>query len=1045
MKRDREPFSPRTAAIHSRLRGAELHRGVCPYCGVGCGQAVFTKAGEIIDIEGDLASPVNEGRQCPKGADCYQFVRNPHRVTKVKYRAPHSDHWEERPLGWALDRVAQLIKESRDAGFKERDEATGITVNNVENVALLGGTANDNEECYLLRKLFTGGLGLVPVENSSRLCHSSTVAALVPSFGFGASTNPVRDLQNSDCILIMGSNIAEAHPVAFYWPVQAQKKGAMLVHVDPRFTRTSAVCDVHIGIRPGTDLAFYGGIIRYILENDLWFDEYVKRFTNAATLISPDFAYDEETGLFAGYDPATDSYANEPHAWEYQMEPGPDGQPKQDPSLQDPQCVFQILRRVYAPYTPEKVAEVCGCRPQDVVKVAELLSRSSGRERTSAICLSLGATQHAAGAQIIRAAAMVQLLLGNIGRPGGGLVALRGHANVQGATDVSTLFGTLPNYLPMPHATPKEATLAAYLASGHAAGASRGTDEGLWKLEAERGAWASLPQYMVSLLKAWYGDAATPDNEFGYQWLPKLDEDESTASYFLRMHMGDVDGLVVVGQNPAVTNPNARLAREALRKLRWLVVLDLLETETAAAWYADPTGPPSEEVGTEVIMLPAAAVTEKDGSFANTDRLLQWHRKAVDPPDDARSDAWIVHQLGLRLKALYADSDEPKDAPMQALTWDYDHDDLDVDVEQVLAEMNGFVIGTGERVAGAGDLRADGSTACGCRLYAGVYPAEGNLSKRLERGPEGGYYPEYRYAWPANSRILYNRASADAEGKPWSERKKLVWWDAGEGRWTGLDRPDFDLTKAPDYLPAAGARGGAALPGDAPFTVHIDGRGWLFAPYGLKDGPLPVYYEPPESPCLNPVVSHQWPPGTYVPPGTQNRLAPPADPDYPLVATTYRLTEHYNGGSTSRQDGWLVELQPEQFAEISPELARCRGLQTGDWAVISTPRASIEMRVVVTPRLRLGPVAGQDVEVVGLMCNFGYIGEAVGAIVNDLPSFTMSPDSDIHGAKSFVCQLRAGRLTGARQPSAQAPAPVPGAGVPVPDTAWAAQPEGREP
>ncbi len=1045
MTESRQPLSPRTAAIHSRLRGAELHRGVCPYCGVGCGQAVYAKAGEIINIEGDLASPINEGRQCPKGANTYQFVRNPHRLTTVKYRAPHSDHWEEKPLGWALDRAAQLIKESRDAGFRDRDEKTGIAVHNVENVALLGGTANDNEECYLLRKLFTGGLGLVPVENSARLCHSSTVAALVPSFGFGASTNPVRDLENSDFILIMGSNIAEAHPVAFHWPVQAQKKGALLVHVDPRFTRTSAVCDVHIPIRPGTDIAFYGGVIRYILETGRWFDEYVRRFTNAATLIDPDFDYDEATGLFVGYDPATDSYAGQPHAWEYQMEPGPDGQPKQDPTLQDPHCVFQILRRVYSVYTPEKVAEVCGCRPQDVVKVAELLCRNSGRERTSAICLALGATQHAAGAQIIRAAAIVQLLLGNIGRPGGGIVALRGHSNVQGATDVSTLFNTLPNYLPVPHAMPEQATLAGYLAGGHAAGSRRGgASDGLWKLETERGAWASLPQFMVSLLKAWYGDAATAANEYGYQWLPKLDEDESTASYFLRMHKGDVEGLVVVGQNPAVTNPNARLAREALRKLRWMIAIDLLETETAAAWYADPTGPPPTDVGTEVILLPAAAVTEKSGSLSNTDRLVQWHEKAMDPPGDARSDAWLVYQLGLRLKALYADSEEPKDAPIKALTWEYDHDHADVDVEQVLAEMNGYAVPGGERLAGPADLRDDGSTACGCRLYSGLYPPAGNLAKRLETEAAGGYHADFRWAWPANSRVLYNRASADAEGRPWSERKKLVWWDADQGRWTGLDKPNFDATKAPDYQPPAGARGGAALPGDAPFGAHVDGRGWLFAPYGLKDGPLPVHYEPPESVCLNAVVSHQWPPGTYIPSGPRNQVAPPADPQYPLVATTYRLTEHYNGGSTSRQDGWLAELQPAGFAEISPELAQSRGLSNGDWAVVSTPRSSIEIRVLVTPRLRLGPVAGRDVEVVGLVCNFGYIGEVVGSVVNDLPSFTMSPDSDIHGAKSFVCRLRAGRLADFQPPRPEAFAPVPGAGAPVPATDWAAQPEGRE-
>jgi len=662
MTRLAQPISRRTAAIASRLRGATVARTVCPYCAVGCSQLAFTKDGVLIDVEGDPGSPINEARQCPKGANTFELAANPHRVTTVRYRAPHARTWEERPLDWAMDRIVERLLASRDRGFVDRNDA-GVTVNHVRNVAFLGGSANDNEECYLFRKLVTGGLGIVPVENTARYCHSTTVAALAPTFGFGACTNPTRDLANSDCILIMGSNMAEGHPVAFHWPVQAQKSGAVLMHVDPRFTRTSAVADVHVAIRPGSDIAFLGGILRYILEGRRWFDEYVRHYTNAATLISSDFAFDDAQGVFAGFDTATGAYDGAPHAWEYRYEMRPDGtrgEPCIDPTMTDPQCVLQILRRVYARYTPERVAEVCGCSADDVVRVAEHLCRNSGRERTSAIAYSMGWTQHTSGAQMIRAAAMIQLLLGNVGRPGGGVVALRGHANVQGATDIPTLFSALPNYLPMPHGVPEHGTLAGYLAHGHGFGGRRGgATGGMWRLEAERGAWASLPQYFVSLLKAWYGDAATPANDFGYDWLPKLDGNDSTTEFFERMRHGGVEGLICVAQNPAVSNANTKLARNALRKLDWLVVRDVFETETAAMWYADPDGPPPESVATEVFLLPAATALEKDGSVTNTERVVQWHERALDPPGDCRSDAWFVYELGKRLRAKAAARGDP--------------------------------------------------------------------------------------------------------------------------------------------------------------------------------------------------------------------------------------------------------------------------------------------------------------------------------------------------------------------------------------------------
>ena len=880
------------------------------------------------------------------------------------------------------------------------------------------------------------------------------MSGLGTSFGFGACTNFPRDLVNSDCILVMGSNMAESHPVGFLWPTLAQQSGATLIHVDPRYTRTSAAADVHVTIRPGADLAFLGGIVRYIVANNRHFEEYVVHYTNAATILSPEYGMDPATGLFAGFNPATSTYDLLPESWDYVMEPGPDGapaQPKTDPTLQDPQCVFQVLKRHFDPYTPETVANICGCRPQDVVKVAELLCRNSGRERTSAIAYSLGWTQHGTGPQIIRTAAIVQLLLGNIGRPGGGIIALRGHANVQGATDIPTLFNTLPNYLPMPHALPAQATLADYLANGHSSGARRGNvDDGLWKMDVTRGSWTNLPKYTISLLKAWYGGAATVENEFGYQWIPKLDEDLSEMSYFIKMHRGQVKGLFLFGQNPAVGGPNARLQRDAMRKLQWLVAVDLFETESASVWYADPEGPDPKTVPTEVFLLPAAAITEKEGSLTNTERLVQWHDRAVDPPGDCHSDLWYVYQVGKRLKQLYAGSGLARDAAIRNLTWDYDDEAAaqpgEPDAEKVLRELNGYHTATGKHLKSAGELAGDGSTACGSRLYAGIFPdPEHNLARRLDGAVNpSGIFADWGWAWPGNSRVLYNRASADPQGRPWSERKKLVWWDEAQGRWTGDDVPQFETTTPPTYQPAPEASGMAAIAGDAPFGAHFDGRGWLFTPFGMADGPLPVHYEPLESPFMNALGSQQSSPLTVILQDPLNPLSPPGDPDYPLVATTYRITEHYLSGAMSRFNSWLVELQPAMFVEISPALAAARGVKNLDWVVVSTLRDEIEARALVTERMQPLTVEGRPAHVVGMLWGFGYRGEAVGESANVLSPMSLSPDADIQGTKSFACQLRAGRLGDERHVPALPMAPLPLIDLPVRQTPWAGQPEGSE-
>jgi formate dehydrogenase major subunit len=890
------------------------------------------------------------------------------------------------------------------------------------------------------------------------------VPGLGASFGRGAATNYTQDLANSDCVLIMGSNMAEAHPVGFRWPMKAKEKGATLIHVDPRFSRTSALCDLFVGIRAGTDIAFLGGIVNYVLANGKWFEEYVRAYTNAATIIEEGFEDAEDlAGHFSGYRPEDHTYDPQAGHWSYEgaggpvqkkSEPGqhgthgyglmgvaePGGKPHTDPTLQHPRCVFQLLKRHFARYTPEVVASVCGCKPEEVARVAELLCANSGRERTSAIVYAVGWTQHTTGVQIIRTAGILQLLLGNVGRPGGGIMAMRGHSSIQGSTDVSTLYDLLPGYLPQPTASEGHATLGGYVAK-----------EGM-----PAGYWANFNEFIVSLLKAYYGDAATPENDFGFGWLPRVDGDHSHLVTFERMSRGELTGYFLFGQNPAGGGMNAGLQRTGLRKLDWLVVADWFETESAVFWKADPNGPPPNEVKTEVFFIPAASHVEKEGTLTNTQRLLQWHNKVLDAPNDARSDAWFVYNLGKRLRALYAGSTDPKDAPLLALTWDYDHDHPQTlpdgttsriagepDIDKVLREINGYEVGSRKQLSGFSSLKADGSTACGCWVYSGVYPeANRNRANERNRTPDNPVEPNWGFAWPHNRRLLYNRASADPEGRPWSERKKYVWWDTENARWVGPDEPDFEPTKPPSYRPPEGAKGMAAIAGHQPFIMKTDGLGWLYAPKGTKDGPLPCHYEPLESPVGNVLYPRQaTSPTVRTFPGPMNELARTASEEFPVVACTFRLTEHYLSGPMSRFNSWLNELQPEMFVEMSPELASEREVGNGDWVTVRSARGAIECRAMVTRRIKPLQVEGRVVHQVGLPFHWAFAGEVVGGNANDLTALVAEANVSMHEGKVFACQVEAGRKAGKSPGPTQAPVPWP-TSDPVPNTPPSAQPEG---
>ncbi len=881
--------------------------------------------------------------------------------------------------------------------------------------------------------------------------------SLSATFGRGAATNFQEDLQYSDCVLIMGSNMAEAHPVGFRFVMKARENGARVIHVDPHFSRTSACATDYVPIRTGTDIVFLGGVINQVLQQERWFKEYVQHYTNACTIIDERYVDAEDNeGIFSGFDPESKAYDMSKAHWNYAKERGVRGEeqgtdnnltPGKDPTFQHPNCVLNILRRHYARYTPEMVADTCGCTEEQFLNVAEMMMANSGREYTGTIVYAVGWTQHSTGVQIIRTAAMLQLLLGNAGRPGGGVMAMRGHASIQGSTDIPTLYNLLPGYLQQPSKERKHNSLREYLE----------------KETVERGYWANMPKFMVSLLKAWYGDAAVAENDWCFNWLPRINGDHSQLPTFVKMSKGEVKGLFLLGQNPAAGAPNARLNREALRKLDWLVVRDFFLLESATFWKEGPEQPDPKTIGTEVFFLPAAAGAEKPGTLTNTQRLLQWHDKAVDPPGDCRSDLWFMWNLGRRLKKLYAESANPRDAGLLNMTWDYaqDHPEMlpdgtvsriadEPDAEKVLKEINGYrVLGGGVGahgrvpLQGFEQLKDDGTTACGCWIYCGVYPEEGR-NRAAERIADLTQHvnPNWGFAWPANRRMMYNRASADPEGKPWSERKKYVWWDAEVGKWTGLDIPDFPPDKPPDYRAQPGAKGMECIDGDSPFIMHSDGKGWLFAPQNIKDGPLPTHYEPVESPVNNPLYAQRENPTANIEESPLNPVAPPADAAYPVVATTYRLTEHYLSGGMSRFDSWLNELQPAMFIEMSPELAAERGIEHGDWVVASSPRGAIEARAMVTPRLHTLTIQGKTVHQIGVPIHFGYSGEVTGGQANELIPIITEPNVSMHEGKSFTCQVRKGRLSQPSdlpsEPVAKRPQEEPYAGTPEQN-----QPEGR--
>ncbi len=790
------------------------------------------------------------------------------------------------------------------------------------------------------------------------------------SFGRGGATTYVQDLQNADCILIEGSNFAEAHPVAFRFVMKAKERGATIVHVDPRFTRTSALADLYIALRSGSDIAFLGGVINWVLQNERYFREYVLAYTNASYLVREDFRDTEDlAGLFSGFDEDAKAYDRE--SWDFER--AADGSITRDETLAHPRCVINVLRRHFSRYTPEMVERICGVSQAQFGQLCETLARNSGRERTTAFAYAVGWTQHTVGVQYIRTASILQLLLGNIGRPGGGIMALRGHANIQGATDIATLYNLLPGYLPMPSTTRDEGTLAAYLRTN--------TKPSGW--------WTHTPAYIISLLKAFYGEAATEANDYCFDYLPQCTGDHSTLPTQIAMKDGVVKGYFVIGQNPAASGQNGAMINAGLERLDWMVNVDAYETETASFWKREGADPAT--IATECFFIPAATILEKDGTMVNTNRLLQWHDRAIEPIGASVTDAWFLYTLGRRLKELYAGSSDAKDRPLLDMTWDYG--DGDPSALRILQEINGYDTRTGEQLRSFTELRDDGSTAAGAWIFTGVCPDGETNNARARKGDDDAALG-WGWAWPANRRMLYNRASAAPDGTPWSERKRYVWWDGQANRWSGAD--------VADVVP--GAKPGHE---DQAFLMQTDGLGALFvAGDALVDGPLPTHYEPSASVVENALYPQQSNPTMRSWVRADNRSPAEVDAQYPHVLTTYRITEM--SGIMTRYIPWLAELQPTAFCEIDPQLAVEQGIASGDTVTVSTALGELECKALVSGRMRPLRIGGKRIHTVGVPYNYGALGFARGDSVGELIPLVMDPNVSIHESKSLTCAIRLG-------------------------------------
>jgi formate dehydrogenase-N alpha subunit len=810
-------------------------------------------------------------------------------------------------------------------------------------------------------------------------------------------TNGWTDIRNADVVLAMGGNPAENHPVGFRFVMEARRnRNARLVCVDPRFNRTAAVADAFVQIRVGTDIAFLGGLINYALSRNRYHADYVKAYTNATYLLKDTYSFDPQKGVFSGWNDESKSYTDT-SSWGYELDGR--GFARTDPSMQHPRSVFQVMKTFYSRYTPEAVATICGCTPDDFNQAAELITSTYTADRAGTIMYALGWTHHSHSVQLIHAAAMLQLLLGNIGRAGGGLNALRGHANIQGGTDCGMAYHNLPGYIPIPKA--EHETLDAFITAV--------TPKALSATSTNF--WSNTDRFTVSQLKAYYGAHATRDNGFDYQLHPRLPQGEdgkyenwSWAYIFDHMYHGRMEGFVSFGMNPVANGPHSKKAIAALSKLKWLVVAENFEQETAAFWREDVQaliGKKPEDVGTEVFMLPAANFAEKDGAFVNSARWIQWKWKAVDPPGEARADQEIIARIFLAVRDLYEREGGRLPDPVRHLNWWYSNPSHPA-LDEVAKEINGWAIGdvrdaggnvvvrAGQQLARFADTRADGSTLSGNWLYIGMYTDAGNLTQRRSTAdPSGvGRYSDWGFSWPANRRILYNRCSADANGRPWDASRPAIAWSGS--RWTG-DVPDITA----DSPPSAGLGAFMMLP---------EGVARLFVPGQFVDGPWSEHYEPVESPVANPLHPSQSSNPAVKKFTTEYDVLGTAD-EYPIVCTTYRLTEHFH--YWTKNNPYNTQLQSEFFVEIPEQLAAEKGIANGDRVRVSSARGFVEGVAMVTRRIKPMQVAGKTTYQIGFPIHWGFLGRGKqqGALANLVTPTIVDPNSFAPEYKGFLVKL----------------------------------------
>ncbi len=807
-------------------------------------------------------------------------------------------------------------------------------------------------------------------------------------------TNHWVDIKNADLILIMGGNAAEAHPCGFKWVTEAKAhRKAKLIVVDPRFTRSAAVSDFYAPLRAGTDIAFLGGVINYLLSFDKIHHEYVQNYTDFSYLVKEDFGFTD--GIFTGYDPEKRKYSKT--TWGYQI--GPDGFVVTDPTLQNPRCVYQMMKAHYLRYTPEMVSSICGTPKDAFLKVCELIAETASANKTMTIMYALGWTQHSQGTQMIRTGAMVQLLLGNIGAAGGGMNALRGHSNIQGLTDLGLLSNLLPGYMTL--AGDAEQQYQAYI------------DKRAFKplRHGQLSYWQNYGKFFVSTMKAWYGDAATADNNWCYNWLPKLDKGYDILQVFENMHQGKVNGYICQGFNPLASAPCKIKVSGALAQLKYLVVIDPLATETSEFWqnYGVYNDVAPTKIQTEVFRLPSTCFAEEDGSLVNSGRWLQWHWKAAEPPGEAKGDQAIMAGIFLKLKEMYRKDGGAFPDPILNLAWRHRQPD-NPSPEELAKEFSGMalkdltdpkdptkvLLKAGQQLNGFAELRDDGSTACGCWIFSGCWSEKGNLMARRDNSdPYGiGQTLNWAFSWPANRRILYNRASCDVSGKPFDPKRRLIGWNAGAGAWTGSDIPDIVATSPPEN-------------GMGPFIMNPEGVARFFAVDKLEEGPFPEHYEPMESPLtvnlLHPKNDKaRANPAARVFKGDWETFGTPDK--FPYVCTTYRLTEHFHFWTKHVRLSAVV--QPEQFVEIGEELAKEKGIKAGDTIRVKSNRGFIKAVAVVTKRLRTLEVDGKKVHTVGVPIHWGFTGVAKnGYIANTLTPFVGDANTQTPEFKAFLVNI----------------------------------------